>query len=213
MTSMKKTTSLEVVGSAGICQCDVGKGCAASTHFRVVEEFNAAELIGAPFDVVLHGAVEEEVCVTCEEVLGHCIPQLRELVGIVAIMRVFDRRRLFGDELRFLRRSLGRRSKEMASVLEIDPSTYSRHENGATLSLNVEKSFRFAVGNGHNEVARLIGKNVSSLLDIEIAKIRNVKPKIRYDLSFCEKPKKLSYEERQGMESDHVWVVSTDKAA
>ena len=56
-----------------------------------------------------------------------CVDELHLLIGRSIVCK---RELLTGPEVRFLRKEIGIKSKEMAALLSIEPETYSRWENG-----------------------------------------------------------------------------------
>jgi DNA-binding transcriptional regulator YiaG len=58
------------------------------------------------------------------------IPRLNELHLLIGKELVCKKELLSGDEVRFLRKEIGMKGKDMAAALSIEPETYSRWENG-----------------------------------------------------------------------------------
>jgi hypothetical protein len=105
-----------------------------------------ADLLGAPFSVVLEHSVREESCASCGKKLATVIPDLEGLIQVVAQSRAMTPRKLTGPELKFLRSALGCKSKEVARKLELAPEHWSRCESGTkVLSPLAEKWFRLFV--------------------------------------------------------------------
>ncbi len=100
-----------------------------STTSKVLDQFEAHDL-GAPFKVVLHDSVTAEFTATGEMVSYH-IPDFDGLVAIVVMARLFNDRKLSGDEIKFLRKAMGLSQSDFARALGVNASTLSRVEAGA----------------------------------------------------------------------------------
>lgn len=104
-----------------------------------------SEILGTPFKVFLSGGVTVEL----DKSTGKMMTEIVDSVGLIAAVvrsRVLHPRKLSGDDLKYIRSSLGLRSHEIASVLELTPEHYSRCESGTkTLSSSVEKHYRMFV--------------------------------------------------------------------
>jgi transcriptional regulator with XRE-family HTH domain len=97
---------------------------------RVVPE-HREELLGLPYPVTIRNAVVEKVDAATGEVLGRAVPDLDGLVAAVAMLRALAPVQLGPEELRFLRKAVGKTAKAFSEDIGIDPSTYSRWENGS----------------------------------------------------------------------------------
>ena len=70
------------------------------------------------------------------------IPCLPELLNALALAVVGKNSTLTGDELRFLRKRLGKSSKDFAALVGLTSEQYSRIENGAMLTPPNDKLIR-----------------------------------------------------------------------
>jgi transcriptional regulator with XRE-family HTH domain len=70
------------------------------------------------------------------------IPCLPALLDALAEALLYKASPLSGDELRFLRKRLGKPSKEFATYVGLSSEQYSRIENGATVTPTVDKLVR-----------------------------------------------------------------------
>lgn len=70
------------------------------------------------------------------------IPCLPALHDALAEALLYKRAALTGDELRFLRKRLGRSSKDFAALIGLTSEQYSRVENGASLTQTNDKLAR-----------------------------------------------------------------------
>lgn len=107
----------------------VQHGVGASTY--VADEFEAED-IGAPFKVVLHDAVKVTVN-EFGECLSYAIPDLEGLIAAVVIARILHARKLFGADIKFIRKAICLKQKDLASKLEMSPEYLSRCETGANV--------------------------------------------------------------------------------
>ncbi|MFZ3180901.1 MAG: helix-turn-helix domain-containing protein [Methylocystis silviterrae] len=97
---------------------------------RVVDRFDAVEL-GAPFKVILHNAVQVTTDVSSGAMVKYCIPDLDGLLKTIAISRVLNSRKLTGQDIKFLRKAVGLKQKDLAKSIEMSPEHLSRCEAGA----------------------------------------------------------------------------------
>ena len=85
--------------------------------------------LGLPYPVVLVNVAQEDRDSAGKRV-GVSIPNMEELVAVVAISRALHPYKLHGSEVRFIRQALGMTAKEFAAALAMDAATLSRWENG-----------------------------------------------------------------------------------
>lgn len=163
---------------------------------RVVSSYDA-DLLGAPFSVFLDDSVQEERCSSCGTKLRTVIPDVEGLLHTVAMVRAIEPRKLTGGEIRFVRKAMGWKSKDVARHLELRAEHLSRCENGSrTLSPMSEKWFRLFV------IAKMMDKTLKAKFDIE--KLFDMKIESTWDLN--EKLIfRLSY--RKTEEEEHVAPV------
>jgi hypothetical protein len=95
---------------------------------EILPEYRDDGLVGLP-NVVILNAARQFVCVECGEDNGISVPDIDGLEAAVAVTRVMTPVKLRGSELRFLRRALGLKAKELAERLEVADETISRWEN------------------------------------------------------------------------------------
>lgn len=99
--------------------------------------------LGTSFEVVLHNAVEKRVADKGPEIV---IPDYQGLIKQIAVSRSFHPAKLHGGDIRFLRKTLGMKSKELAAKLDVSAEHLSRCEQGSkVLSPNSEKVLRSIV--------------------------------------------------------------------
>jgi len=110
---------------------------------EIVEEYKD-DTLGIP--VVLKNSVIREVCTECGEKTIE-IPGDDKLAAAVAITRILIPVRLNGQEIRFLRKAMGLKSKELAKKMGAEPATMSRWENnGQACGGYADKVLRHTVG-------------------------------------------------------------------
>ena len=138
---------------------------------RLVHEYNA-DLLGAPFKIVLLDSVTEEFCSDTGKKLKTIIPDMNGLLRKAAFYRAIMPRKLVGDEIKFLRNAISYKAKQMADALEMTPEHYSRVENGTKrLMPDTEKLLRVIAITKmfeDNPVSCAVLKKMSRLLNLKI---------------------------------------------
>lgn len=102
-------------------------GVGASTC--VAKAFEATDL-GAPFKVMLHDAVKITEDAATGKMLSYSIPDLDGLIAVVVISRALHPRKLGGADIKFIRKALSMKQKELAAKLELTAEHLSRCETG-----------------------------------------------------------------------------------
>lgn len=140
--------------------------------------------------IVVKNAIQQKVCTNCGAVLGHTIPNLDGLVAAVAITRIKMPDSLVGSELRFLRKALGWKAKELAEKLRMTPETVSRWENSPhPIDGKVEPLVRLYVFNLLKHRAPKIPCTAQEIVDLKVRPFRPVQlPPLQFYL-IKEKPK------------------------
>jgi DNA-binding transcriptional regulator YiaG len=105
----------------------VQHGVGAQTY--VADQFEAED-VGAPFKVLLHNAVKIRENEKGER-LSYAIPDLEGLIVAVVISRILHPRKLFGADIKFIRKAISFKQKDLASKLEMSVEHLSRCETGA----------------------------------------------------------------------------------
>ncbi len=159
------------------------KVCRGSPVVRLVPEYRA-DLLGAPFDVILFGAVKEEICSECSKVLKTTIPDLEGLLHRVAATRALSPRKLNGAEIRFLRHAMGWKAKDVADKLDMTPENLSRVEHDAKpLGSQSEKLFRIYViakKIEKDELESAIATKLAELIDLKIEPFWDADDKLEF---------------------------------
>lgn len=126
-----------------------------------------ADGLGAPFRVVLEHAVKIDTCVKCGNVVGTYIPDMEGLLHAVVFSRALEPRKLGGPEVRFMRKAMGWKAKDLAKHLGITAEYLSRCENSQkVMSLGIEKLFRIYALLRTPDKAALKELNLSELFDL-----------------------------------------------
>jgi putative zinc finger/helix-turn-helix YgiT family protein len=124
-------------------------------------------------------------CKKCGEVSVE-IPHVNELHLLIGKYVVCKKELLTGPEVKFLRKEIGMKSKDMAAALSIGAETYSRWENGKQLiTAPHDKGLRMIyVMNASEKMGRVLSQNSrSALLDIAAKKAPQKSKKIQFSLS------------------------------
>lgn len=151
---------------------------------RLLDKFDASGVLGTPFPVFLYGVVKERVCADAGEVLGHAIPAPENLIAIVAILRACEPTKISGSEIKFLRKSVCLKSKEMAEKLKLSAEQFSRYEtNKRPIGEIYEKVLRYFVCLHHLDSAKSIDVDVKSVLNMDIICARDVSKPLEFHLA------------------------------
>jgi transcriptional regulator with XRE-family HTH domain len=176
---------------------------------RLVPEF-VDDLMGAPFQVVLERSVMEEYCEKCGHIYGVTIPDLKGLLAAIAMTRALDPLKLSGDEIKFLRKAIRWKAKELAEFLEISPEHLSRCEAGThPLSNGLEKYLR------HYACEKIKKQFVLGIpLDIEDFERMRILPRVAYP---APKPKRYRFQrvriEREHKKTADGWDITKKVAS
>jgi transcriptional regulator with XRE-family HTH domain len=141
----------------------------------IVPEY-VADNLGAPFKVVLVNSVTQVVDDETGEVEKVIVPNVRGLIKCIAMTRIFEPRKLSGEEIKFIRKAFKFSAKHIAELIDVSPEHLSRCEAGdRTLSVGNEKCFRASMFldqikrleglNGINEADDTVKENMGKLID------------------------------------------------
>ena len=163
----------------------------SSVEKRDLDVFDATGLLQSPFEVYLHDAVTEVVCSDCGSTLYPIIPRPQLLIAVVVVLRALDSPKLFAHEVRFLRKALGPKAKDVAAKLGVSPEHLSRWENGkAAISESAERLLRALVCMKHIQITHRLGVRKFSEVapedfwEMKIVTARKSTDLIRYDLRY-----------------------------
>lgn len=155
------------------------------TSIRRLGKYEVSGFLGTPFHVFLHDAVDEKYCGRCNEVLGHVVPEPKSLSAVVAVLRATRPRKLSGSEIKFLRKSLSRKAKELAEEMAVSPEQLSRFENDKQpISEVYERLLRATVCLGHFDVTHQLGIKTKELLSMKIDSVHDCENDTSFHLSF-----------------------------
>lgn len=109
---------------------------------RVVDEFEAVDL-GAPFKVFLHKAVTVTFDPKTGNPVKYSIPNPEGLLRTIVLTRILEPRKLSGAEVKFIRKALGLKQKDLAQRIDITAEHLSRCEaSQLVMSPTTEKLLR-----------------------------------------------------------------------
>lgn len=161
------------------------KDCKGQIGIRRLSTFDASTILGTPFAVVLHDAVDEKYCLECNSILGHIIPHPKDLSSVVAVLRAANPKKLCGKEIRFLRKSLARKAKDLADDIALSPEQLSRFENDKQpISEVYERLLRAIVCLGHFDTTSRLGIDAKHLLSMRIPSVRDCNDSVSTHLEF-----------------------------
>lgn len=142
---------------------------------RRLERFNAQDILGSPFPVILENAVDEKYDMATGLAISHVIPDVQGLTTVVALLRAGRNQKLNGKEIKFLRKSLSSKAVDFAEAVGISPEQLSRYENDKQpIPLIYERLLRGAVYLGHFETAYRMGMDMKNLLTMKIVSAHSV---------------------------------------
>jgi len=115
-------------------------------------------------NVYLLGVIQYK-CGNCGE-SGVEIPRINALHRLISRDMVCKKEKLSGDEVRFLRKQIRIKGKEMAELLAMKPETYSRWENGKQeVAPYHDRQLRLIyILNASEEEGRIIHHDIRKLL-------------------------------------------------
>lgn len=150
---------------------------------RVVDRF-VADKIGAPFKVILHNSVEITEDLN-GEMLKYNIPDLDGLLRAATISRILYSRKLSGADIKFFRKALGIKQRDLAKSIEISPEHLSRCEAGVhPISPANEKLLRIYILKVVIKLHKMSPCKEKKRLDDALDAVFDViKPRAMYDVS------------------------------
>ena len=129
--------------------------------------------------------ISQYKCEKCGEIYIE-IPHVNELHLLIGKNIVCKKELLTGPEVKFLRKEIGMKSKDMAAALSMEPETYSRWENGKQIiAAPHDKNLRMLyVMNASETKGKVLFQNSRSMLhDIAAKKAPKKSKKIQFKLS------------------------------
>ncbi len=124
-------------------------------------------------EICVLDAIIQQRCAQCGQSRGITIPNLPGLIAAVAVVRAINPVKLGGAEVKFLRRALSWKAKELAEKLNITPEHLSRVENEAkVLSEQPEKYLRLLVCNLLGELAPAVRWDAREFVDTPLQPLR-----------------------------------------
>jgi DNA-binding XRE family transcriptional regulator len=114
------------------------------------------ELMGG-MHIELVNSVHALVCEKCGNIVRTDIPDTPGLIAAVSIARTKVNLKLNGEEIKFLRKAIGKSAKELAQELRVSDETVSRWEHGhLVMGDPMERILRWKVCKALEERAPLI---------------------------------------------------------
>jgi len=156
----------------------------ATLDTRVEERFEAKD-IGAPFKVILKDAVRVTFDKASGVIVDYSIPDLDGLLANVVLSRILHPRKLAGSHVKFVRKALGIKQKQLAAMVELSPEHLSRCEAGSeVLSPGSEKLLRIYALKMAIKIDRFKACEEKTRFEDAIDKLFDVlKPKAAFDAS------------------------------
>lgn len=156
-------------------------------EIRRLKEYDASGELGAPFPVILVDSVDERFCAVCGERISVSFQNWTDLIAVVAVKRATDSHKLNGKEVRFLRRSLGRKAKDFAHDVAMSAEQLSRYENDKQpISEVYERLVRAHTCLGHFDQAYRLGVDMKGLLAMKISSVRPCDQSVSVELCLSE---------------------------
>lgn len=139
--------------------------CGGEGRMQPVPRYQVRKELMGGMHVELIDVVQALVCGKCRTELRTDIPDMPGLVAAVSVARAKEPLKLGGQEIRFLRKSVGLTAKELASDLDVSDETVSRWENGhLAIGNSVERILRWKVCNALGDKAPAIGWDDDEIL-------------------------------------------------
>jgi transcriptional regulator with XRE-family HTH domain len=108
-------------------------------------------------------------CPHCNNV-DPIIPNMDDLIHTLALAVMCSPCKLDGEEIRFLRKYVGKSAEDFAKLIHVDPTHLSKIENG-----------RLDVGDQTDKLIRFLTLNLSSGLQNKVARLLEILPDIEDD--------------------------------
>lgn len=151
--------------------------CAACGHTElrkeIIDEFQAESYVGLP-NVIIRQAAYRTLCAQCGKARGIGMPDPEGLEAAVALARAMSPHRLDGPAIRFMRRALSLKARDLAGCLMVREETLSRWENDhEPIGAQHDKLLRLFVGTMLWELAPGIVFDAASVMCLDV---RNLEP-------------------------------------
>lgn len=133
-------------------------------------------------DYVWLKGISQYKCKGCGEYYVE-IPHINDLHLLIGKNIVCKKELLSGQEVRFLRKEIGMKGKEMAAALSIEAETYSRWENGKKVASCHDKALRMIyVMNASELTGTVLSQDSHSILnDIAVKEAPKKTKRVRFN--------------------------------
>lgn len=159
----------------------ISESCEHDMESTVMPQYETDEL-GIP--VTIYNAATHKVCKHCG-LDSHSIHYPERLTAATAVYRCKLSEKLFGKEIRFLRKAMGWSAALFAEKFGVAPETVSRWENDKLpMSPANEKLMRLHVLNELGSKAPAIGLSVSEIMEMALKSVRSEVglPRLHFEL-------------------------------
>lgn len=139
--------------------------------------------------LILNNSVIEETCKDTGEKLI-TIPNYKGLLAAAALTRIKIALRLDGSEIKFIRKAMNKRAKQLAIMMEVKVETVSRWENDKQLiGPSNEKLLRLLAYYDLVDIAPAIDVNSDEIINMRIRSVRATEERVvlRFELVLLKK--------------------------
>jgi DNA-binding transcriptional regulator YiaG len=127
--------------------------------------------VGLPYPVTVRHGIVERFDPATGRVLGHGIPDLDGLLAAISMVCILHPARLSGQEIRFLRKSLGTSGVALAGELAVDPTAFARcEEQDVPLEEQTERLLRLLVAERLKSQAPAIDYDPGAILRLRLTR-------------------------------------------
>lgn len=168
-----------------ICNCS----CKNETRERI--QIHHTDLLGV--EIVLHDVAVRVHCGDCG-CSSYSIPYMDGLVSAVAMLRIKEPMKLFGKDIKFLRKAAELTAVSLARILEVSPETLSRWENDrAPIGAAAEKLFRLTMADMFKDNAPCIHYSPSEIFNMNVRSCLSIDSRLILHLELVEHMEKIGY--------------------
>jgi len=145
--------------------------CGGESRIQPIERYQLRKELMGGMQIELRN-VQALVCEKCGDVIRVDIPDRPGLLAAVAVTRSKEGRKLNGDEIRFLRKTMELTSAQLADELKVSDETVSRWENGhLAIGSHAERILRWKTCQKLGEKAPAIEWRDNEILSMNIVPV------------------------------------------